>query len=142
MCLCMDGVGVSEAVGATDCGLRWRDQQFREELAAAADGGAAQEAAAAAALMAAAAPPPVAPSPQVPDRRPKAPWQCQRCARTVTPCHRPGPDGKGTLCNGMFAKGDVGEGGIGVWGSCFGELLGVLARSQASSCQSPLQDVR
>lgn len=29
------------------------------------------------------------------------PWRCQRCLKCVTPCHRPGPGGKGTLCNGM-----------------------------------------
>eukprot|EP00170_Pyropia_yezoensis_P006891 contig_28141_g6913 len=33
------------------------------------------------------------------------PWRCQRCLKCVTPCHRPGPGGKGTLCNEAAANG-------------------------------------
>lgn len=131
--------------GPTACGIKWRDQQVRENRAAFAasaddasaaayaaddgaygghsdDGGAygfagggegRRVAVAAAAAGRAAGPPPV---PSLARRRPRGrasmrggtgPWRCQRCLKCVTPCHRPGPGGKGTLCNGTCAGGAV-----------------------------------
>lgn len=95
------------ALGAAACGLRWKDQLKREKKAAALAAESALDtdvAVAAAAVQqqldevsAAAATVQVAP-----EREAGEPWQCQHCATRNSFCHRPGPNGMGTLCNGML----------------------------------------
>lgn len=97
-----------------ECGMSWRHQLLREEMAAEA---AANESGAPAAAAAAAAPADVAdpvvevPTPRSSQRKAKPPWHCQRCGTSTTPCHRPGPAGRATLCNGTFAGGGRAEEG-------------------------------
>lgn len=100
-----------------ECGMSWRHQLLREEMAAEA---AANESRAPAAAAAAAAPADVAdpvvevPTPRSSQRKAKPPWNCQRCGTSTTPCHRPGPAGRATLCNGTCAGGGrAEEGGAG-----------------------------
>lgn len=95
------------ALGAAACGLRWKDQLKREKKTAALAAESALDtdvAVAAAAVQqqldevsAAAATVQVAP-----EREAGEPWQCQHCATRNSFCHRPGPNGMGTLCNGML----------------------------------------
>lgn len=92
-------------VNAAACGLKWKDQLRREERAAALAAESALDtdvAVAAAAVqkrldesLAAAASRPAV------DRAVSGAWQCEHCGSQDMFCHRPGPSGMGTLCNGM-----------------------------------------
>lgn len=125
------------------CGIRWRDEQLREEAAAfaaapAGDASAASSAAddayvqaggggwggqrAGAAGLGGAVATALGPAIERQRGLPRGraslrgatgSWRCQRCLKCVTPCHRPGPGGKGTLCNGTCAGGMRREGAVG-----------------------------
>lgn len=92
---------------AAACGLRWKDQLKREKRQAARAAEAALDtdvAVAAAAVQkqlddAAAA---AATAQVAPERGATEPWQCQHCSSRDMFCHRPGPGGMGTLCNGTL----------------------------------------
>lgn len=115
---------------------------YREELDVPSAADMSREAAAGATTAAVAADPdPVVQGPNLPrerQRKAKASWRCQRCWTSVTPCHRPGPAGKATLCNGMFGGDGGAEGRTGYWaGGSF------LARSGRDICRvaGPQHDI-
>lgn len=120
-----------------ECGMNWRHQLLREEMAAEV---AANESRAPAVAAAAAAPAVVAepvvevPTPRSSQRKAKPPWNCQRCGTSTTPCHRPGPAGRATLCNGTFAGGGrAEEGGSGKGASiCSARISGDVCREADS----------
>lgn len=109
-CVCIWRVFLDGCVapGSAACGLRWKDQRKREarEAALAAESALDTNVAVAAAAVqqqldetsAAAA---AAAALYAPERGAGKPWQCQHCASRDMFCHRPGPGGMGTLCNGM-----------------------------------------
>lgn len=98
-------------VDTTACGLMWKVQLKRDQREAGAGNPAEVSLSPAAAavqqqldesLAAAAAVPPAA------DRAVVGAWQCEYCASRDMFCHRPGPGGMGTLCNGMVNWGVAG----------------------------------
>ncbi|GAB0498629.1 hypothetical protein MMPV_009975 [Pyropia vietnamensis] len=90
-----------------ECGLMRRDQLYREQRAVPSTADASQEAAAGTTTATVAAdsdPVVLVPMPRERQGKAKASWHCQRCLTSVTPCHRPGPGGKATLCNACGLK--------------------------------------
>lgn len=108
-------------IEAAACGLKWKDQLKRaqREAVLVAESALDTDVAVAAAAVQKQVDDSLAAAASQPTVRQAVTgvWECEHCASRDMFCHRPGPSGKGTLCNGMDGRRRAGWGVEGIlWG--------------------------